>query len=174
MKFHLYECIIQRGDQKVRGHIVAPSQDRAALVIIERDEALGMAHDDFSLERVDEDLPPELRLGLDTLLLSAPVGFASFCEIGWIAHIAPVQELKLYRLIVEDTDHLFAVAPNIDVAASVFSTSIGLFSGAPRMLRIAEGTTQLTDSQAHELKPFLELGPIGIITWDDESGWSRV
>jgi len=173
MQFHLYECVIKRGDNFVRGHIVAPSQDRAALVIIEHDEALGLSHDDFSLTRVDETLPRDSRLGLDALLRSAPVGFASYCEIGWVAHTAPVQQLKLYCLIAEDFDHLFAIAPNIDIAASGFVAALDIPSGAPRMLQIAEGAAQLTDAQMHGLSQLAELGPIGIVTWDKESGWSR-
>ena len=173
MKFHLYDCVIKRGDDVVRGHIVAPSHDRAALVVIEHDEALGLSHDDFSLERVDETLPCDRRLGLEALLWSAPVGFASYCEIGWIAHTAPVQQLKLYCLIDENADHLFAIAPNIDIAASVFVTALAKPSGAPRMLKIADGATQLTDAQMQGLSQLTELGPIGIVTWTEDSGWSR-
>ena len=173
MQFHLYECVIKRGDNVVRGHIVAPSLDRAALVISEHDEALGLSHDDFSLERVDETLPSDQRLGLEAMLRSSPVCFASFCETGWIAHIAPVQQLKLYRLVDEDSDHLFAIAPNIEIAASVFVPALDIPSGAPRMLKIAEGTAQLTDAQRHGLSLLTELGPIGIVTWGEESGWSR-
>ena len=172
MKFHLYECVIQRGDDIVRGHIIAPSQDRAALAIIDHDEALGLSHDDFLLERVDETLPSDRKLGLDTLLNSAPVGFASYCKIGWIAHSAPVQQLKLYRLIDEEAVALFAVAPNIDIAASVFVNALNIPSGAPRMLKIADGATELSDAQMRGLSRLTELGPIGIVTWDEKSGWS--
>ena len=173
MKFHLYECVIQRGDDIVRGHIVAPSQDRATLVIIEHDEVLGLSHDDFSLERVDKNLPRDRQLGLDTLLNSAPVGFASYCDIGWIAHIAPVQQLKLYCLIDEKADDLFAIAPNIDIAASVFVTALEIPIGMPRMLSIVDGSTQLTEDQQAEVSQLLELGPIGIVTRDENGGWSR-
>lgn len=173
MRFHLYECVIKRGDNVVRGHIVAPSHDRAALVIIEHDEALDLSHDDFSLERVDKALPSDRRLGLEVLLGSAPVGFASYCEIGWIAHTAPVQQLKLYRLMDEHADDLFAVAPNIDIAASVFVNALNIPSGTTRMLEIADGAAQLTVAQMLGLKRLTELGPIGIVRWDEESGWSR-
>lgn len=172
MKFHLYECIIKRDGHQVRGYIVAPSQDRAALVVIEHDEALGLTHDDFSLERVDQALKGKRRLGLDTLLRSAPVGFASFCEIGWIAHTAPVQQLKLYRTTNDDGGNVFAIAPNIDIAASVFTGRLGFHGGQPRMLYISDGMADLPDDQMRNLPQLLEVGPIGMVAWNNENGWS--
>ncbi len=98
MKFHLYECIIQRHDHTARAYIVAPTQDAAWLAVIEHEEALGLAHEDLTLKRIDDVIDDELRVGLDDLLENAPVGFASFAD-RWIAHTAPVQQLRLYRTI---------------------------------------------------------------------------
>ena len=172
MKFHLYECIIKRQNGEVRGHIVAPSKDRAWMVTIEHDEQLRLDHEDLTLTRVDDTLEGDRRLGLDALLDSAPVGFASWCEIGWVAHTAPVQQLKLYRLAQDGTDDLFAIAPNIDVAASVFTSALRVPIGSTRMLQIADGMKDLPDEEVHNLPQLLELGPIGVVAFDPATGWS--
>lgn len=172
MKFHLYECIIKRQNGEVRGHIVAPSKDRAWVVAIEHDEALGLEHDDMTLTRVDETLDDDRRRGLDALLQSAPVGFASYCEIGWVAHTAPVQQLQLYRLLENAADDLFAIAPNIDIAASVFTASLRVPIGETRMLQIADGMKDLPDDKVRNLPQLLEFGPIGVVEFDPATGWS--
>lgn len=172
MKFHLYECIIKRQDGEVRGHIVAPSKDRAWMVAIEHDEALGLDHEDLTLNRVDETLADDRRGGLDTLLESAPVGFASWCEIGWIAHTASAQKLQLYRLVEEGADDLFAIAPNIDIAASVFTTGLRVPIGETRMLHIADGMEDLPGDKVRNLPQLLEFGPIGVVGFDPATGWS--
>ena len=172
MKFHLYECVIQRQDHEVRGHIVAPSKDRAWMVFIEHEEALGLNHEDLKLTRVDQTLAGDHRRGLDALLESAPVGFASYCEIGWVAHTAPVQKLKLYRLAEDEGDDMFAVAPSIDIAASVFTVALRVPLGETRILRIADGMSNLPDDEIRNLPLFLEFGPIGVVKFDPASGWS--
>ena len=172
MKFHLYECIIKRQDGDVRGHIVAPSKDRAWMVAIEHEEALGLEHEDLTLTRVDETLDDDRRRNLDTLLESAPVGFASWCEIGWVAHTAPVQQLQLYRLVENAADDLFAIAPNIDIAASVFTTALRVPIGETRMLQIADGMEGMPDEKLRNLPQLLELGPIGVVEFDPATGWS--
>ena len=40
MKFHLYECVIQRASYQVTAYIVAPTKDAAWLTVIEHEEAL--------------------------------------------------------------------------------------------------------------------------------------
>ncbi|MBX7502423.1 hypothetical protein K3181_13325 [Qipengyuania sp. YG27] len=174
MKFHLYGCVIQRQDGEVRGHIVAPSRDRAWMVAIEHEEALGLEHVDLTVTRVDETLTGDHRRGLDALLESTPVGFASFCELGWVAHTAPVQQLKLYRLVNDEGDDLFAVAPNIDIAASVFTTALRVPLGETLTLRIADGMMELPANQVRNLPRLLECGPIGIVQFDKSvDGWSH-
>lgn len=174
MKFHLYECVIRRQDDEARGHIVAPSKDRAWMIAIEHEEALGLDHQDLTLTRVDETLDCDHRRGLDTLLESAPVGFASYCGIGWVAHTAPVHQLKLYRLADAEGDDLFAIAPNIDIAASVFTNALRVPPGATRTLRISNGMSKLSEAKTRNLARLLEFGPVGMVAWDDERGWSRV
>lgn len=172
MKFHLYECIIKRQDGEVCGHIVAPSKDRAWMVAIEHEEALGLEHEDMTLTRVDETLEGDHRRGLDALLESAPVGFASCCEIGWVAHTAPVQQLKLYRLVTHDDGDLFAIAPNIDIAASLFTSALHVPIGETRLLQIADGMKDLPDDKVRNLPQLLELGPVGVVEFDPAIGWS--
>lgn len=174
MKFHLYECIIHRGDDEVRGHIVAPSQDAAFMVVVEHNEALGLEHEDFATERIDHKLQGDRRRGLDTLLCTAPVGFASFCEIGWIAHIAPVQKLNLYRTVNDKGSNVFAIAPNTDIAASIFTTAMSIpTKGEVRLLHISDGLADLPDDQVLNLPKLMECGPIGIVRFDEAAGgWS--
>lgn len=174
MKFHLYECIIQRREGEVRGHIVAPSADRAWMTAIEHEEALGLIHEDLTLTRVDETLRGDKRCGLDALLTSASVGFASFCEIGWVAHTAPVQKLRLYRLEGDHDASLFAIAPNIDIAASVFTVALEIPLGETRMLAISDGMKHVSDAQVLNLPQLLECGPIGIVQLEEHAGgWSH-
>lgn len=171
MKFHLYACVITRRDGEVRGHIVAPSKDRAWMVAIKHEEALGLEHEDMTLTRVDETLNDDRQRGLDALLESSPVGFASWCEIGWVAHTAPVQQLQLYRLVEDGADDLFAIAPNTDIAASVFTTALRVPIGETRMLQIADGMKDLPDDKVRNLPQLLEFGPIGVVTFNPDTGW---
>lgn len=172
MKFHLYECTIRRQDGEVRGHIVAPSKDRAWVAAVEHEEALGLGHEDMTLTRVDETITGDRRRGLDALLETAPVGFASWCEIGWVAHTTPVQQLRLYRLVTDDGNDLFAIAPNIDIAASVFTTALQVPIGETRTLHVADGLKDLPDDKVRNLPQLLELGPIGIAQFNPATGWS--
>ena len=172
MKFNLYQCIIQREDREVRAHIVAPSHDRAWMTVIEHERAVGIEHQDLSLTRVDDTLCQDHRHGLDQLLRTAPVGFASYSSIGWLAHTAPVEQLKLFRLVDDDSGDLYAVAPNVDIAASVFTVPLGVPTDGAKLLRIADGMVGLPDDQRANLPRLLEFGPIGIVEFDDKNGWS--
>lgn len=172
MKFMLFEVSIRRADHTVRGHVVAPSQDVAAITVINHDEALGLAHKDFSLERVDETLGEHHRRGLDELLENAPVGFASYCDIGWVAHTAPVQQLKLYRTTDDLGGEVFAIAPNTDVAAAIFANVLMLPGSEPKVLSISAGMADMPDEMLTNLPQLLELGPIGIAEFNaDEQRW---
>ena len=167
MKFHLYECIIQRQDHTARAYVVAPTQDAAWLTVIEHEEALGLGHEDLTLERIDNVIDDELRPGLDDLLESAPVGFASFAD-RWIAHTAPVQQLKLYRTTDNKGGNIFAIAPNADVAASVFTTELRIRPGEVRLLHISYGMANLPEHMIRNLPRLLEFGPIGVVLFDSE------
>lgn len=145
------------------------------MTAIEHEEALGLEHEDLTLTRVDETLRGENRRGLDALLTSASVGFASFCEIGWVAHTAPVQKLRLYRLEGDQDTSLFAIAPNIDIAASVFTVALNIPLGETRMLAISDGMKHVSDEQVLNLPKLLECGPIGLVQLEEHAGswWHR-
>ena len=171
MKFHLYECVVQRADYQVIAYVVAPTQDAAWHTVIEHEEALGLDHDDLTLERIDDVIDDELRAGLDDLLENAPVGFASFAD-RWIAHTAPVQQMKLYRTIDDKGGNVFAVAPNADVAASVFTKELRIRPNEVRQLHISDGMADMPDHLVCNLPRLLEFGPIGVALYDrDEQGW---
>ena len=170
MKF-LYECIIQRRGHTARAYVVAPTQDAAWLMVIDHEEALGLDHEDLTLTRIDHVIDDELRPGLDDLLASASVGFASFAD-RWIAHTAPVQQLKLYRTIDGMGGNIFALAPNVDVAASVFTTELRIRPGETRLLHISDGMADLPDDMVCNLPRLREFGPIAVAIFDaDEKRW---
>lgn len=172
MKFHLFECIVQRHDHTARAYVVAPTHDAAWLAVIEHEEALGLEHEDLTLKRIDDVIDDELRPGLDDLLESAQVGFASFAD-RWIAHTAPVQQLKLYRTINDKGGNVFAIAPNADVAASVFTKELRIRPGEARLLRISDGMADLPDKMVCNLPRLLEFGPIGVALYDpEEKRWA--
>jgi len=167
MKFNLYECVIQRACYQVTAYIVAPTQDAAWFTVIEHEEALGIDHEELTLKRIDDVIDHELLPGLDDLLENAPVGFASFAG-RWIAHTAPVQHLKLYRTIDDKGGDVFAIAPNADVAASVFTMELRIRPGEARQLRISDGMADLPDNTLCNLPRLLEFGPIGVAVFDSE------
>ena len=83
-----------------------------------------------------------------------------------------MQQLKLYRLADRDGYDPFAIAPNVDIAASVFTTALRVPIGETRMLKIADGMKVLPDDKVHNLPQLLEFGPIGVVAFDPATGWS--
>lgn len=173
MRFQLFEITIQRHDYRATAYVVAPSQDAAWMTVINHEEELGLEHEDLTIRRFDDKIDEELELGLDTLLETAPVGFASFCDLGWVAHTAPVQQLKLFRTIDWKGCNVYAIAPNIDIAASVFTTELRIPKGEMRLLHISDGMADLPDKIACNLPRLLEFGPTGVARFDpNEQRWS--
>lgn len=171
MRFHLYEVSIQRQDHTAHAFIVAPSKDAAWLYVIEHEEALGLTHLDLTIERIDDRIDDDKRTGLDDLLTAAPVGFASFAD-RWIAHTAPVQQLKLFSTDDDKGGKIFAIAPNVDVAAAVFTTKLKIPRNGKRLLYISDGQVDLAHEMVCNLAQLLEFGPIGIAEFDtDEQRW---
>jgi len=173
MRFPLFEVSIQRRDYCATAYVVAPSQDAAWMTVIDHEEELGLGHEDLTIRRFDDKIDEELELGLDTLLETAPVGFASFCDLGWVAHTAPVQQLKLFRTIDRKGGNVYAIAPNIDIAVSVFTTELRIPKGETRLLHISDGTADLPPELLCNLPRLLEFGPVGIAVLDaEEKRWS--
>ena len=173
MRFHLYQAQIERAQQLITIYVTASEERHAREVIADLQITAGQK--DFKLERVDEDLPRDRQKGLDSLLETAPAGLASYCEpIGWIAHVIPVPRLYLFR--VEEVDREGAraehhiIAPNYDVATAVYCDCILPPEGEPRLFRIRDGMHGLTDKRG--LSALLEFGPVGVVSWDEERGWS--
>jgi len=175
MRMELYEVRLDRPDGEARSYVVAPSEPRAAELVIDHHLATNQECPDFPLQRVDEDLPQDRQKGLDALLDTAPVGFASYHEpIGWIAHIAAVEQLRLFRLEDEHGASKFVIAPDKDTAMVIYCADWHLEEGEQRMFRIYDGLAELPPERLRNLPDLLEFGPAGIVAFDEGNGWSAV
>ncbi len=169
MRFQLFAVEIYRSTGRVRGHIVAPFEEQAAQIVCDHADALGPKQDGFSLQRIDDTLSDDLRIGLDGLLENSPAGFASYCTLGWVAHTAPVQKLRFYRSKDPKGFDIYAVAPNFDVASAVFGSTLLPSKGKLHTFSITEGVETLSADELLNLPTLLELGPIGIAEFDDDT-----
>ena len=173
MRFELYRVDITRSSGTVTGFVIATDENRAADIVTDHEIAAGRKHDTFTLERVDETLPADRRKGLDDMLETAPAGMASYCEpIGWIAHVVPAPKLQLFRVEEAEGDEHYVIAPNFDVAAAVYCESILPPEYEPRLFRIRDGMLGLKDKRG--LSALLEFGPVGVVAWNEERGWSLI
>lgn len=173
MRNELFQCEITRGDRLVTCFIVAPEEQRASEILTQTEIELNREHQGFTLERVDETLPPDKCKGLDTLLESGVVGVASYNEaLGWLTHSVPAPKLHFFRIEESDGDEHCVIAPTGDVAAAVYCEVSGLKEGEARLFRILDGFYRLKPDCMRGLPALLEYGPIGLIEWNDERGWS--
>lgn len=173
VKFELYQVTVSRAQRQVTGFVVAPDPQRAEEIVIANELALNEENRGFTLERVDETLPPEQRKGLVSLLEGAPAGLASYCEpIGWIAHAIPAPKLHLYRIEELEGETHFVIAPTFDVAVVVYCDCIDLEEGEGNIFNVQDGTIGLKNEGLRGLPALLEFGPIGLVHWQDETGWS--
>ena len=172
MRFELYRVTISRAHRRVTGFVLASDPQRAEEIVIANEIELNQENDGFTIERVDETLPDDQRLGLDAMLECAPAGFASFNQqVGWIAHALPAPKLHLYRIEEVSGDEHFVVAPTGDVAAAVFCECVELKGGEARMFRIHDGAVGLKNEALRGLPALLEFGPVGVAAFTDR-GWS--
>jgi hypothetical protein len=172
MRFELYRVEIMRSNRLIAAFIVAPGKERASEIVVEHESALNRENQGFTLERVDELLPPNQRQGLDALLEGAPAGLASYYEpIGWVAHAIPAPKLKLYRIEELDGDVYFVIAPNHDIAVAVYCDGIELEEGEGNFFSIYDGLISLTEEGSRGLSELLEFGPVGIAVFGN-NGWS--
>lgn len=173
MRMELYEVGITRPKRLVTTYIVSPGEQRASEILVEHGIALNQENTRFTIERVDETLPDDRQMGLDALLEHAPVGFASFCEgVGWLAHMASITQLKLYRIEEVDGDHHFVIAPNSDMAAAIYCEVVPLGEDEAGLFRIHDGLLGLENEALQNLQALLEAGPIGMVEWHGQHGWS--
>lgn len=174
MRFELFRVEIERVDRTLVGHIVASDRQRASEIVVEREIMLNQENQGFSLERVDHTLPDSQRDGLDALLSNAPAGLASYCpQLGWTAHATVLPKLNLYRIEEVDGGEYFIIAPNPDLAAAIYCECVWLDEESARLIRIHDGAAGLKNEALRGLPALLEFGPVGIITWEQERGWSH-
>jgi hypothetical protein len=173
MRFKLYEVEIERVSGWSQYHVVAESKERAADLAIDYEFVLQHEHIRFSLKRVDETLPPELCKGLDYMLEEGPIGLASYHQtIGWIVHAGTIQQLRFFRIEDLEETKTFVIAPNPDTASALYFSSNPLADGEHIMFRIFDGFADLPQERIANLPALLEFGPVGIVTYDEEHGWS--
>ena len=175
MRMNLYQVDVIHPGRTHTGFVVATDEERAAELVMDRDYALERVSDEFKVTRVDETLPVDRQEGLQALLEHAPASFASFCPpIGWIAHVAPVARLRAFTIEDGEGNLHFAIAPNGDVAAALYCTSSNVADGEYRLFRIRDGFIGHDDRETPELAELLATGSVGLVTRDDDRGWSVV
>lgn len=68
---------------------------------------------------------------------------------------------------------LHVIAPNADVAASIWLLTIDLDEdGCHPLWNITNGLDHLDDRQRQDMQQRLKFGPVGAVTWDHAQGWS--
>lgn len=172
MRFELFKFEIQRADRVASGFLIASDENRAEDIIVANEINLNQENRGFTLERVDETLPPNMRKGLDALLQSAPTGLASYCEpIGWIAHALPAPKLHLWRIEETSGEEHWVIAPTMDVAIAVYCECNELEEGEESLFSIHDGRFGLKNEALRGLPALLEFGPVGLAVLT-KGGWS--
>ena len=173
MRFKLYQVEIERTNGWSKAHVVAPTEQRAAELIFDHDIELRQDHLQFTLERVDEALSGDLLKGLDDMLDNSPVGLASYSRvIGWVGHVAAIQQLRLFRIEDSERSETFVIAPSKDIASALYLKDSPLADGEHRLFRIFDGLADMPAEHIDSLELLLEFGPVGIVTYHEEHGWS--
>ncbi len=175
MRFKLYEAEIERSSGWSKAHVVAPTEQRAAELVYDHDMALRQEHIQFTLERVDDVLPEDRRKGLDDMLETASVGIASYSRvIGWVGHVAAIQQLRLFRIEDSGGSETFVIAPSKDIASALYLKDDPLAEGEHRLFRILDGFADIPAEHIDSLELLLEFGPVGTVTRHEEHGWSLI
>jgi len=176
MRFKLYRCTINRTDRQAVALVVAPNEHRAGQVIVESEIAFCRENEGFKLERIDENLPPSQRIGIDALLENAPVGLASYSEaIGWVPHAIPQPKLHLWRIeILDSGEEHYVVAPTADLASAIVCAELGLARPVPRTIRIHDGLSGLKNEKLKGLPALLEYGEVCRVEWHAQTGWRMI
>lgn len=173
MRNQLFKCEITRADRLVIAFVVAHDESRASEIIFQTEIENNRENLAFILERVDHDLPPDRCKRLGTLLESGVVGLASYNEVlGWVAHSIPTPRLHFYRIKEVDGDSYSIIAPTSDVASDLYCEICTLKDDKPQLFRIFDGFYDLKPNEMRGLPTLLEVGPVGLIKWDDQLGWT--
>ncbi|WP_238401548.1 hypothetical protein [Altererythrobacter sp. C41] len=170
----LYEAEFVRPDGIVNGHIVAPSGATATQFAKEYHDETGIHVSQITIARIDDKLPSRRRWGLDDLLETASIGFASECPpLGWFGHTLVQPRLKLYRIEPENEEAVHIIAQNPDVASAIWLCGLDLGDdGAHPFWSISQGLDHLDEQQRAEMENRLEVGPVGEYVWNSERGWA--
>lgn len=173
MRFKLYLLKINRQSGEVAtAYIIGRSEEDAARLFAERDEAVGIAHEAFTAERVDHTLPHVQRDGLDALLETGPACFVSPTGIGWVGHVAPVRRLRLYCSHDHQDTEILALAPNVDVARALFANTLLPAAQRSHTLIIDDVTYRDAEEPCNGVRQLLDAGNVGIAAFDQENdGW---
>ncbi len=172
MKFKLYRCQLRQASRTTTVHVVAATEEHAAMVIDQHIEALDLKGVLYAFERVDHTLSEHQQLGLDEVLENAPAGIVSYTSIGWIAHAAPMPRLRLFASQDPRGVPIHAVAPNVGVAlALMVNTQLPGAQGV-QTFKILDVTDTLPAEERKNLDEVLEAGQTGIAECDEEhDGW---
>lgn len=140
MRMKLYALDIERSEITVSGYVVAGSEKRAAIMVIDHDLALGKQHESFSLERIDLKMPLDRRKGLEEMLAAGTSGFARYNEpAGWSASAVVDEPLYLFRIFTPEGDETYVVAADDREAAEIYMVSYTLKDGEHRLFKIVDG-----------------------------------
>ncbi|MDC8755362.1 hypothetical protein OIK40_12000 [Erythrobacter sp. sf7] len=174
MRFHLFECQVKLATGTTTCHIIAASEEHAALRLLDHYEALGVKLGWYSILRVDHTLPEDQGGGrhLDDILENAPAGLVSLTDIGWVAHSAPVHKLRLYASEDHRGAPIYAIAPNAGVALTLMVNMQLPKSSHVHALKITDVTDSIPEDRRKNLDEVLTAGQAGIAECDDEhNGW---
>lgn len=173
MRFKLYLCQLRQASRTNGVHVVAATEEHAAMVIDQHIEALDLKGVLYTLERVDHTLPEEWGGGeLDDILENAPAGLVSFSGAGWVSHSAPVHRLRLFASEDGRGIPIYAAAPNKGVALALMVNTQLARPGKVYTFDIRDITETLPQGERKNLDEVLEAGQAGIAECDEEhDGW---
>lgn len=173
MRFKLFKCRLQQAARTTTVHVVAATDEHAAMVIDDHIKALDLKGVFYTLERVDHTLTPEWGgEELDDILENAPAGLVSFTDIGWVMHCAPVHRLRLFASHDYRGMPIYAAAPNVGVALAMMVNTQLPNNSRVHTFKIIDVTDTLPDDERKNLDEVLSAGQAGIAECDEEhDGW---
>lgn len=172
MRFQLFKCEMHQGSRITTCHVVAASEEHAAIIMDQHIAALDLKGVLYALERVDHTLSDEWGGGaeLDEILENAPAGLVSYTDIGWVAHTAPVHKLRLFASQDDSGLPIYAIAPNAGVALTMMANTHLPKAGKVPTFDIRDVTDTLPEGERKNLDEVLEAGQTGIAEFDEEKG----
>lgn len=172
MRMKLYEVSIQRGSRSEQCHIVAPDPARVGELVDEYDDAFENDRTNLTVNRIDQSLSEDRKQGLDAMLENAPVGFVSYeRHIGWTIHVEALFQLSFFTIKDIQNKVIFIIAPDTDIAKSIYAANVSLNRGPILIFQISDGIRNLRKDEIRNLPDLLKFGPIGIAEYDNDQGW---